>query len=367
MRAAVVSQLGAPMRIEDLHLRPPLLHEVAVRIEATAMCITDAEQARGRIGNTAPPFIVGHSAVGVVEHTGEGVTRVARGDRVLIPATSECGTCYFCSRGRSDQCEQHLVEARETAQRKDGTIVRAAFGTAATFATHANLREISVFPISSELPAEHLAMVGCGIGSGLGAVFNVARVTPGSSVAVTGAGHLGLWMVQGSRIAGAEKIICVEPDPRRREVALRMGATHAVDPENADPVEQVLELTGGRGVDYSLEAAGPPDAVTQAFHLARNAGTVVISGVRDKDDEVRLPALKLAVRGRSLHSVQNGNLRMTRDLALFVRLMEAGKLDPGAMLSRTYSLEEINHAADDALDRKNLTGVILPDHSPTIV
>lgn len=359
MKAAVVDELNAPLQIEELSLRSPEDHQVSVRIEAAAMCVTDAEQAHGRMGTTSPPFIVGHSAVATVEEIGPGVTRLKPGDRVIIPATSECGTCYFCSRGRSDQCEQHLVPARPVARRADGTEVHAAFGTAATFASHANLREISAFPVRTELPAEHLAMVGCGISSGLGAVFNVAKVEPGSSVAVSGAGHLGLWMIQGSRIAGAEQIICLEPDAARRGLALQLGATTVVDPSQGDPVEQVLELTGGRGADYSLEAAGPPEAAAQAFHLARNAGTVVLSGVRKKDDEVTLPALKLAVRGRSIHSVQNGNLRMTRDLERFVRLLEAGQLNPGPLLSRTYSLEEINRAVDAALERTNLTGVIL--------
>lgn len=360
MKAAVVTGFEAPMQLENLTLRAPAPHEVTVRIEAAAMCITDAEQARGRLGTTPPPFIVGHSAVATVQELGPGVTRMKAGDRVIIPATSECGTCYFCSRGRSDQCEQHLVPARDTARRRDGTAVSAAFGTAAVFATHANLREISAFPVETNLPAEHLAMFGCGIGTGLGAVFNVAQVQPGSSVVVTGAGHLGLWMVQGARIAGAGRIICVDPDSLRRRTAVQMGATHAVDPDEADPVEQVLALTAGRGADYSLEAAGPPEAVLQAFHMARNAGTVVVSGVRNQDDEVRLPALKMAVRGRSIHSVQNGNLRMTRDLERFVRLMEAGHLDPSSMVTNIYSLEDINDAAQAALERKNLTGIIVP-------
>lgn len=360
MKAAVVTQLGRPMDVEELALHSPSAHEITVRIEAAAMCVTDAEQARGRMGSTPPPFVVGHSAVGTVDELGPGVTRMQTGDRVIVPATSECGACYFCSRDRSDQCEKHLVPARQTARRPDGTAVSAAFGTAATFATHANLREISAFPVATSLPAEHLAMIGCGVGTGLGAVFNVAQVQPGSSVAVTGAGHLGLWMIQGAVIAGAEQIICVEPHAARRRAAAQMGATHTVDPAEADPVDQVLALTAGRGADVSLEAAGPPSAVLQAFHMARNAGTVVVSGVRDQSDEVTLPALKLAVRGRSIHSVQNGNLRMTRDLDLFVRLMESGRLDPGAMVSSTYSLEDINDAAQGALDRQNLTGIIIP-------
>lgn len=360
MRAAVVDDFAAPMAVEELELRGPGDHEVIVRTEAAALCITDVEQARGRLGSTPPPVILGHSAVGVVEETGPGVTRLSVGQRVVVPATAECGACYFCSRGRSDQCERHLVPARAVARRTDGGVVRAAGGTTGTYASHMNLREISAFPVESDLPAEHLGMVGCGVASGLGAVFNVAEVEPGSSVAVTGAGQMGLWIVQGARVAGAERIIVVEPVAERRELALELGATHAVDPEDGDVVAQVQELTGGRGVDHSFEAAGPPDAIVQAFDLARNAGKVIVSGVRDKDAEVSFPALKLAVRGRSIHSVQNGNLRMTRDISRFVGLMDAGRLDPAKVLTRTYRLDEINEAVDSILERRVLGAVVLP-------
>jgi S-(hydroxymethyl)glutathione dehydrogenase / alcohol dehydrogenase len=364
VRAAVVSDIARPMAVEELRLRAPEAHEVIVRVEATALCLTDVRQASGRLGTTAPPMVLGHSAVGVVEEIGSGVTRMRAGDRVVVPATAECGVCYFCSRGRSDQCEQHVVPGRHVADRPDGTPVLAGNGTTATYATHANLREISAFPVASDLPAEHLAMLGCGIGSGLGAVFNVARVAPGSSAAVVGAGQFGLWITQGLRVAGAERIIVVEPRADRRAVAAALGATHVVDPADGDPVEQVRELTGGRGADYGFEAAGPPEAMVQAFTMTRNAGTVVVGGVIDKDDVVTFPAMMLAVRGRSVHSVQNGNLRMTRDLASYARMLEAGLLDPRPVLTGHYRLEEIGRAVAAADGGRDLTGVVFPGAPP---
>ena len=358
--AAVVQDFGYPMVIEELRLVAPAEHDIVVRTEASSFCITDEMQATGRIGRTPPPMILGHSAVGVVEEIGAGVTRMKVGDRVIVPATAECGQCYFCSRGRSDQCELHLIPARHVASRRDGTAVFAGAGTAATYATHMNLREISAFPVSSDLPAEELAMVGCGVASGLGAVFNVAKVEPGSSVAIVGAGHFGLWIVQGCRVAGAAQIIVVEPRSERRAVALELGATHVVDPALGDPVEQVRELTTGRGADYTFEASGPPSAMVEAFHMARNAGTVVLAGVETAQSEVTFPALMLAVRGRTIHSVQNGNLRMTRDIKRFVRMMERGLVSAAPIATGRYTLKDINKAVVAAKEGTDLSGIIIP-------
>jgi len=360
MKAAVVQDFARPMAIEDLNLVAPTDHEIVVRTEASSFCITDEMQAKGQIGRTPPPMILGHSAVGVVEEVGSGVTRMRVGDRVIIPATAECGKCYFCSRGRSDQCEEHFVPGRHVASREDGTQILAGAGTAATYASYMNLREISAFPVDSDLPAEVLAMVGCGVASGMGAVFNVAEVTPGSSVSVLGAGHFGLWIIQAAKVAGAERIIVIEPRQNRRELALTLGATHAVDPADGDPIEQVRALTEGRGVDFSFEAAGPPSAQLEAFHLARNAGTVILAGVKSAADEVCFPAQVLAVRGRTIKSVQNGNLRMTRDIKRFVKMIEAGLVNPHPIITGRYRLDQIDDAVQAAKEARDLSGIIVP-------
>ena len=191
VRAAVLAELGAPLIVEELALRPPGDHEVIVRTEATAFCITDCLVTRGELGFPQPPTILGHSAVGTVQEAGPGVTRVKAGDRVVMPASPECGKCYWCVRERPDQCAELLVPARHVADRADGTPVTAEVGGVGSYAEYMNLREISVFAVQSDLPAETLSLVGCGITSGLGAVFNAAQVTPGSSVAIVGAGISG--------------------------------------------------------------------------------------------------------------------------------------------------------------------------------
>jgi S-(hydroxymethyl)glutathione dehydrogenase/alcohol dehydrogenase len=359
MRAAVFVERDAPFVVEEVQPRPCGDDEVVVRTGAAAFCITDCHVQHGRMP-TVPPAILGHSAVGVVEHAGPRVDRVRVGERVIVPATPECRRCYFCLRGRSDQCVR-LVGAppRIIATRADGSAIRAS-GTA-TYAERVTIPDIFAFGVDSDLPDEQLALMGCGVVSGLGAVMRVAQVDPGSSVVVVGCGHLGLWMVQGARVAGAAQVIAVEPIGERRTLAGELGATDLVDPADGDPVEQVRALTGGRGADYALEAAGRVDAMEQTFQMARNAGTVVYTGVEAFESTITLPAVQLALRGRTVRSSLSGNTWMSRDIPLFARMMEDGRVDARPIISRTYALEEINDAALASEEHRDLTGVVLPN------
>ncbi len=358
MQAAVVQSFDRPMVVETLDLRAPDEHEIIVRTEASSYCLTDDRQSHGLIGRTDPPMILGHSAVGIVEEVGAGVTRMAIGDRVIITASSECGVCYFCSRGRSDQCELHFIPGRHVADRADGTHVLAGAGTSATYASYMNLREISAFRVDSELPADVLSLVGCGITSGLGAVFNVGEVTPGSSVVVLGAGQYGLWVIQACRVAGARQIIVVEPDAERRATAMALGSTDEIDPTGIDPIAAVQDLTNGWGADYAFEAAGPSTALEEAFFMARNAGTVVLAGVISRDEVVHLPAQILAVRGRTIKSVQNGNLRAYRDVPMFVKMLESGMFQTAPFLTAKYTIDQMPAVSEAAQAGASLSHVI---------
>jgi S-(hydroxymethyl)glutathione dehydrogenase / alcohol dehydrogenase len=363
VRAAVLAELKQPFVVEEIELLDPTPGRVVVRTGATPFCSTDCINQRGELGKV-PPTILGHASIGIVEAIGADVTHVEVGDRVLVPGTPECGHCFYCAEGRPDQCSE-LFDAKayfHVAFRQDGAPVSAA-GNVGGYAEMMNVTANQAFALHTDLPDDVLSLLGCGITSGVGAVFNVAEVKPGRSVAILGCGHLGLWMIQGARLAGAGRIIAVEPLAQRREMAGRLGATDLVDPADGDPVEQVRALTGGRGADYVLEAAGMTAAQEQALTTARRAGTIVLTGVERLGATITYPQFELALQGRRVLSCQNGNVRMRRDLPLFVGMLEDGRLDADPIITTRYPLDGINEALAASGEKRDLTGVIVPNGS----
>jgi S-(hydroxymethyl)glutathione dehydrogenase/alcohol dehydrogenase len=325
---------------------------------ASALCVTDCLNQRGTRGiYRSLPTILGHAAVGVVIGCGASVTHVREGDRVVVPGTPECGRCHWCRRGRPDQCEDLMRRPAPVATRADGEEVICLLGT---YAEEIRIVGSWVFPLESSLDDVTLSLLGCGITSGLGAVFNVANVQPGATVAVVGCGHLGQWMIQGARVAGAAQIIAVEPLADRLDVARRLGATDLVNPAGGDPVEQVRALTAGRGVDYSLEASGWPEAQEQAFRMSARAGTVVFTGVFSQQATLVFNQVEMALRGRALLGCQNGRCQMRRDIPRYVGLLENGAVDAGLIITGRYALDEINDALEAAAARRGLTSVVVP-------
>lgn len=362
MRAALLTAFNEPFEVEDIDYLDPAQGRVLIRTGASPFCSTDCVNWRGELGKI-PPTILGHASMGEVLEVGAGVTHVKVGDRVIVPGTSECGVCFYCAIGRPDQCSETFDRGGiwpHVANRKNGQPVSAA-GNVGGYAEVMNVTASQVFPVESDLPDEWLSLLGCGITSGLGAVFNVAGVEAGSSVAVVGLGHLGQWMVQGARVAGARRIIAVDPIAERRELAGTLGATDLVDPAADDPVAQVQALTEGRGADYVLEAATLASAQTQAILMSRRAGTVVLTSVERGDATVTVPQVAIAVQSRAILSCQNGNCRMRRDLPRFIRMMEDGWVTPEPIITRRYTLDEINEALHASAEKRDLSGVIVPN------
>jgi Zn-dependent alcohol dehydrogenase len=359
--AALLTALNEPLVLEEVELLPLEPDEVIVRTTATAVCITDVLSSQGHVA-AQPPSLLGHAGAGVVEEIGANVRRLSPGDRVVVCGTPECGVCYWCVRDQPAMCAElfaGMFPTRYVARRENGDLV-AADGGIGTFAERLKLREIGLVAVDADLPDEHLCLLGCGAMSGLGAVLNIARVEPGSSVAVVGCGHLGLWMIQAARVAAAARVIAVEGRSERRAVAAELGATHVVDPAAGDPVEQVRELTEGRGADYVFEAAGPPVAMQEAFAMTRPAGTFVPAGWSTLSATVTLPAVDFAIGARRILSCQYGGATIRRDIPRFARMMEDGVVDANPIVSRVFGLEEINEAFRAADAREVLTGVILP-------
>lgn len=360
MRAAVCNELHTSLVVEELTLREPGEGEVVVRVHASPVCITDALAIEG-FTLVERPFINGHAAAGVVEQVGPGVARLREGDTVVVAGSTECGRCYYCVHGQPAACEEifgGMIPSRAVATRADGSSVNVDGGIG-TWAQRMVFRECCVVAVESDLPYEHLCLLGCGVTSGLGAVYNIARVEPGSSVAVLGAGHLGLWMIQAARAAGAARVIAVEPRAPRRELAGRLGATDLVDPGEADPIEQVRALTEGRGADYVLEAAGSTEAMQQGFAMTRMAGVFVPTGVESLEATVTFPAVDFALSGREIRSSQTGGSHILRDIPRFARMMETIPLDAASIVTRTWRLDEINEAVAASREREVLTGVVV--------
>lgn len=349
MRAAVAYEPGMPLVVEDVTPLPAGPRDVRVRITASGICHTDLTVING-LSALPLPIVPGHEACGVVEQVGPEVRRVAVGDRVLAAVTPACGTCWWCLEGLSNHCELNpMVKAAARVRLGDGREVPAVCGCG-TFADEMVVHEASLVPVHTDLVDEQLALLGCGVTTGLGAALNTAGVTPGSSVAVIGCGGVGQSVVQGARIAGAAVIVAVDLAAERRVAAQALGATHAVDPADTDPVEYVRSLTGGRGADHTFEVVGRTELMIQAHDMARPAGTVVLVGMPSKDAVLSFPALKAVFSGKKLMGSVVGGAQILRDFPRFIRLAESGRLDLGALVTDRITLDQVNGGLA-ALDR----------------
>jgi S-(hydroxymethyl)glutathione dehydrogenase/alcohol dehydrogenase len=361
MRAALLTRFKEPFEVEEIEYLDPAPGRVLVKTGASPFCSTDVVNWRGELGKI-PPTILGHASMGEVLEVGAGVEHVRPGQRAIVPGTSECGVCFYCAAGQPWQCSETFDRGGiwpHVADRSSGEPVSAA-GNVGGYAEVMNVTATQVFPVETDLPDEWLSLLGCGITTGLGSVFNVAEVTPGSSVAVVGLGHLGQWMVQGAKVAGARQIVAVDPIAERRELAGTLGASHIVDPSAEDAVEAVKKLTGGRGADYVLEAATIPEAQAQAVTMSRRGGTIVVTSIATAASTVTLPQVIVAAQSRRILSAQNGNCRMRHDLPRFIRMMEDGLVTAEPIITGRYRLDEIDDALQASAEKRDLSGVIVP-------
>lgn len=357
MRAAVLTEFGSPLRVENVEPLPLGPRDVTVRPGAVEMCVTDCYATRPN-PLTELPTILGHSAAGIVEEVGAAVPHIRPGARVVVAGTPACGACRYCARGQPYQCREIFEpETRYVAALRDGAHVSAGGGVG-SYAELARVPDFGVVEIGADVPDEHLCLLSCGVTSALGTVFRIAQVELADSVAVFGCGRIGGWLVQAARLAGAGRIVVVEPLAQRRGLATKLGATDVLDPADDDAVAQVRALTDGDGVDHAFEATGDATAMEQAFAATRRGGAVVPMGMTDWDATVAVPANELAMTGRRILSCQYGNVDARRDLPRFARVLGAGLLDPAPMIDRTFQLDEVNEALD-AIDSKGVTTAIL--------
>lgn len=343
MKAAVFTGDQSALVFEDVTPNPPGPRDVVVEIGASGVCHSDLSIMRGYVP-VPPGMILGHEGAGRVIEVGAEVSRVKKGDRVVASFVPACGGCWHCLREQSELCDkENEISYQLRGARPDGTPYFCMTGLG-TFAPTMTVDEASVVKVETDLPDEQLALIGCGVTTGVGSALNTAKVRPGATVAVLGCGGVGQAVIQGARIAGASRIIAVDPQPLKREMALKLGATDAIDPSAGDPVAQVKELTGGRGVDYAFEVIGLPETILSAYNMARAGGEAIIVGMARLDAQFTIPAFGIFYEQKTIKGSKYGSAQVRRDFPRFVELIETGRLDTSSMVSRKIKLDQVNDA-----------------------
>ena len=365
-RAAVAWEAGKPLTIEEVDLEGPRAGEVMVKLAATGVCHTDAYTLSGADPEGVFPSILGHEGAGVVVEVGPGVTSVAVGDHVIPLYTPECGKCKFCLSGKTNLCQairatqgQGLMPDGTSRFSHNGKKLFHYMGTS-TFSEYTVLPEIAVAKISKEAPLDKVCLLGCGISTGIGAVLNTAKVEPGSTVAVFGLGGVGLSVIQGAVLAKASRILAVDLNEDKFEMARLLGATDFVNPKNYDkPIQEVIvDLTDG-GVDYSFECIGNVNVMRSALECCHKGwGESVIIGVAGAGQEISTRPFQL-VTGRVWRGSAFGGVKGRTQLPGYVDRYMKGEIKIDEFITYTMPLDKINDAFDLMHEGKSIRSVII--------
>jgi S-(hydroxymethyl)glutathione dehydrogenase/alcohol dehydrogenase len=347
-RAAVLYGRNQPFEIEDVELDGPGPGEVLVEMVAGGICHSDWSVVDGTIPKELP-MILGHEGSARVLEVGEGVRLVKAGDPVVLSWIPECGHCHYCITGRCNLCNGRLPYSDGTLGdgttrfHKNGRRIRH-FNGVSSFAQHAIVPERGCVPIDPRVPLDRAALIGCAVSTGVGAVIFTAKVPPGSTMAVFGTGGVGLNVIQGGALVNAARVIAVDVNPGKLEMARQFGATDVINARETDPVAAIMELTRGEGADYTFEAIGRPETVRQAFESLRKGGTAVAIGIAPKEALISIPPQLLVYGERRLQGSFYGSTRPRTDFARFADLYLAGRLKLDQLVTREWRLEQINEA-----------------------
>uniref|UniRef100_UPI00038146CB S-(hydroxymethyl)glutathione dehydrogenase/class III alcohol dehydrogenase n=1 Tax=Novispirillum itersonii TaxID=189 RepID=UPI00038146CB len=365
-RAAVAWAAGKPLEIEEVEVAPPQQGEVLVRIVATGVCHTDAFTLSGDDPEGIFPAILGHEGAGVVEAVGPGVTSVSVGDHVIPLYTPECGQCKFCLSGKTNLC-QAIRATQGKGLMPDGTTRFSARGKqlfhymgTSTFSEYTVLPEIALAKVNKEAPLEKICLLGCGVTTGMGAVLKTAKVEPGATVAIFGLGGIGLSAIIGAVMAKASRIIGVDINPDKFDIARKLGATDCVNPRDFDrPIQDVLvDMTDG-GVDYSFECIGNVNVMRSALECCHKGwGESVIIGVAGAGQEISTRPFQL-VTGRVWRGSAFGGVRGRSELPGIVEQYMRGDFELDTFITHTMGLEDINKAFDLMHEGKSIRSVIV--------
>jgi S-(hydroxymethyl)glutathione dehydrogenase/alcohol dehydrogenase len=360
MKAAVLYEARTPLVVETVDLDDPKEGEVLVRLASAGVCHSDYHVMKGEW--TLPlPMVLGHEAAGVVEKVGSGVTQVKPGDHVILNFRPNCGWCRYCAIGRPVLCNgadtlRWMMFDGTVRLHKGGQDIYH-FARTASFAEYAVVPQSGAVPVRRDMPLDKACLVGCSVMTGIGAVINTAKVQPGSSVVVIGCGGIGLNVIQGAALAGAERIIAVDVLENKLAYAREFGATDIIDASSGDTAARVRDLTDG-GADYAFEAIGNSRTILQAYESTRLGGVTTIVGMAPEDDQVTINALSIPRTEKVIMGSWYGSARPWVDLPKMVDLYLSGRIKIDPLISRTYRLEEINPAYD-ALEKGEVARSIL--------
>ena len=347
IRAAVLEEFGTPLEVQEVELAEPQAGEVLVRLVACGVCHTDLYTASGADPSGYAPTVLGHEGAGVVERVGEGVTSLTPGDHVVTLFSPQCRECEHCLDPRTNLClairEQQglgFLPDGTTRLSRDGESIRHFMGTS-TFAEYTVMPEIALAKVDPEAPLDRACLFACGLSTGLGAAMNTAKVEPGSTCVVFGAGMVGLGAVAGCRLQGAERIVCIDLSEERLALARGQGATETLV-GGPDTVQAVLDMTGGMGADYTFEATGNVAVMRQAVESARMGwGLATVCGVAGKGETLDVVP-RFLITGRRVAGSSFGGVKGRDQVPEFVRLYLAGEIDVDAFVSHKLTLDEVN-------------------------
>ena len=357
MKAAVLNARKGPLDIEDIQIDKPGLREVLVRTAASGVCHSDLHLIHSGFG---VPIVPGHEPAGIVEQVGADVRYVKPGDRVIACVSIFCGICDFCISGRSHLCGGKIFDRRrgEPPRLSRGGTAVSQMSQLSSFAEQMLVPENALVKVRDEMPLDRAALIGCGVTTGLGAALYRARVEAGSTCAVVGCGGVGLSIVQGCRIAGAARIIAVDTQAWKLDLAKKVGATDGVDASGGDAVAQVKELTRG-GVDYGFEAVGLNATARQAYDMTRRGGTAVLVGVITSREELALPGFDVVMSEKQILGSTMGSIGFRVAMPRFVELYLKGQLLLDEIISARRPLAEINLCFDEMRQGSAARSIIL--------
>ncbi|HEY2279857.1 MAG TPA: NDMA-dependent alcohol dehydrogenase [Streptosporangiaceae bacterium] len=367
-QAAVVYEPGKRIEIEELELDKPQSGEVLIRYTYAGLCHSDIHVAHGDL-EARMPMVLGHEGAGIIEEVGPGVTRVKAGDHVVCSFIPNCGVCRYCASGQQSICDwgATILEGYLPGERFPNTGPRGQYGAMCmigTFSQWGVIHQNSVVKVDDDLPLDKAVLVGCGVPTGWGAAVNTAKVSPGQTVVVVGIGGIGINAVQGARMAGAKNIIAIDPLENKREKAMELGATHSFA-DTADAMETLTNLTRGQMADSAILTPGlmTSEIVAGGFNAIGKGGVVVLTGLNKlMEQNIELPGTILTLFRKTIKGSLFGDCNPTTDIPKILGLYQSGDIKLDEIITRTYTLDQVNEGYDDLLAGKNVRGVVVHSH-----